>query len=497
MLLDAGRVLAAARHASGRALSADRDKPGSPAQSLEVAFGLLQARERAGLAGMLRQFDGVRAPLQALHPHDGSALAKAVDGLLQHVDDSASSPTLAAAEAAWHRLLEGIEALVLAHGQGRSGAWLALLGAWESADLASQLNSAAAETAVSDMLTAGQWEAYLRERFDEPQLTVSHFRPLPGGFGKQTYLFEVTGQALAGAFVLRRDPHIPVFDNDCHRIDREHAVIAAVHARGFPAPEVVWLDTEHASLPGGDFLVMRKAAGEGGGSVFAATGGISADFSRLLAGVLARLHALPPLPELAGVADSINARRWSLPLQQCVQEYLDEWLALYQSEGHLPSPTVTALLRWVADNVPAGDGQPVLLHGDIGFHNLLLDQGQLTAVLDWEFAHLGDPAEDLAYVRNTIGGMLDWEAFMADYLDQGGQPVDATRLLFHQVWGHLRNATAANLLARKFHDGRVDDLKVAILPNLYIPQFLKAACDLVAQHEALHANPPTGATVHG
>ncbi|MFI6700702.1 phosphotransferase family protein [Streptomyces sp. NPDC050509] len=46
---------------------------------------------------------------------------------------------------------------------------------------------------------------------------------------------------------------------------------------------------------------------------------------------------------------------------------------------------------------PAPDKAPV--HGDFGPHNLLLDPStlQVTAVVDWEFAHPGDPVEDLAW----------------------------------------------------------------------------------------------------
>lgn len=490
MLLSSQNLLGAVRHASAHSFAQDADRPGSLAQSLQISLGLLLARERAGVAGLQRQFASVQAPLQQLRQQHAAdaGLVQAIDILLAQAAEGAALTQLAAAETAWHQLLEAIEELVQRHGRGQAGQWLALLGQWETADLAGQLDGQAPQPAASDIISAEAWQAYLRARFDEPELALLSFSPLPGGFGKQTYLFAVRGRALDGEFVLRRDPHIPVFDNDCHRIDREYAVIAAVHGRGFPAPDVVWLDTEHALLPGGDFLVMRRAAGSGGGSVFAATGSLSEDFSRLLAGILARLHALPALPELDHAADSINARRWAMPLRDCVQAYLDDWLALYRSEGHLPSPTISALLRWVGDNVPDAPGRPVLLHGDIGFHNLLLDDGRLTAVLDWEFAHLGDPAEDLAYVRNTIGPMLDWEAFMAQYREQGGAEVGPERLLFHQVWGQLRNATAANLLARKFHDGRVDDIKIAILPNLYIPQFLQAACALVAEHQALVAD---------
>jgi aminoglycoside phosphotransferase (APT) family kinase protein len=46
----------------------------------------------------------------------------------------------------------------------------------------------------------------------------------------------------------------------------------------------------------------------------------------------------------------------------------------------------------------AGEGQ-VLVHGDYGPQNVLLDPAalQITAVLDWEWSHAGDPIEDLAW----------------------------------------------------------------------------------------------------
>jgi aminoglycoside phosphotransferase len=51
----------------------------------------------------------------------------------------------------------------------------------------------------------------------------------------------------------------------------------------------------------------------------------------------------------------------------------------------------------------AGDGQ-VLVHGDYGPQNVLLDPGalEITAVLDWEWAHAGHPVEDIAWCEWII-----------------------------------------------------------------------------------------------
>ena len=41
--------------------------------------------------------------------------------------------------------------------------------------------------------------------------------------------------------------------------------------------------------------------------------------------------------------------------------------------------------------------EPVVVHGDFRIGNLVVDESGLVGVLDWEFAHLDDPARDLAF----------------------------------------------------------------------------------------------------
>jgi aminoglycoside phosphotransferase (APT) family kinase protein len=163
-----------------------------------------------------------------------------------------------------------------------------------------------------------------------------------------------------------------------------------------------------------------------------------------------------------------------------VRRYLLSWRELFLREPHLPSPAMMALFGWLVDHIPDSTGTPALLHGDIGFHNFLLDDGKLQAVVDWEFGHIGDAAEDLAYVRNTLGGQIDWEAFLKAYQAAGGPPVSPERLHFFQIWGHLRNACASNLVSAKLYARQVDDLKGIVLPHVYIPQFMQAAQALIA-----------------
>jgi aminoglycoside phosphotransferase (APT) family kinase protein len=69
------------------------------------------------------------------------------------------------------------------------------------------------------------------------------------------------------------------------------------------------------------------------------------------------------------------------------------------------------------------EGAPCVVHGDIGAHNLLVHDDRLTAILDWEFSRVGDPAEDLGVARPNVIACMDWDEFLRIYRDAGGRPV--------------------------------------------------------------------------
>lgn len=330
-------------------------------------------------------------------------------------------------------------------------------------------------------VTAERLELYLRDRFADDGLKLVSFGPLPGGYGKETTLFEVEGDALSGGFVMRRDRLAPTMDNDCHRIDREFRVIRAAYEHGFPAPEAVWLDTEHRLLPGGHFLVMTRAPGNSGGDVFSASEQMSDAFTDVLATSLAKLHALPPLTELGTLSEMIAPEYWGMTCAQTTGIYLRQVRDLYLAEMRVPSPAVLGFYEYLLADIPDAPERSVLLHGDVGFHNMIIDEGRLSALVDWEFAHIGDPAEDLAYARNTSEGSLDWDRFMTTYRAAGGIEISPERLHFFRIWGHLRNLTACQLTSSAYEKGYVHDLKLAHVGHSMTPMFLDAISAVIAE----------------
>ena len=85
------------------------------------------------------------------------------------------------------------------------------------------------------------------------------------------------------------------------------------------------------------------------------------------------------------------------PGQELLEEQPEKVL---HAVGQLARRLATIEVSMVAalDATPTGT---VLVHGDFGPQNLLLDPSTVepTALLDWEFAHVGDPVEDVAWAE--------------------------------------------------------------------------------------------------
>lgn len=475
------------------ALHADSNVDGSAAQGITNALLMLANRNAGGRDALCRHVEAVRDVLGQISSDVGAsdaALSDKLRDVIGQCDETINQPSLAAMEERWAGCMAAIQAVMVAMNasatvprQVRQAARSRLV-AWEGAYLQSQgapRDSMGAD-AAAQTITRDKLEAYLRDRFAEPGLTVTSFHPLAGGYGKQTILFDAAGTALDGSFVMRRDIGMrPTVANDCHSIRDEHPVVKAVFDRGFPAPDALWLDTEHRLLPGGDFMIMRRSPGTLPGNIFGARTALPENLTTALAEVMAQLHRLPQLTELGDLTESINADRWGRSKSECTELYIRSWYELYLREVHTPSPALVAIFGWLLDNVPQRGGAPSLIHGDIGFHNFLFHEGRLEVVLDWEFAHLGDPAEELGYVKMSVGSTINWDQMMAAYIAAGGEPVDEATLRYFQIWSYARNAAGGNMLYTMLSSGDIQDLKVSILPVMHIPHFIHAAEALIAE----------------
>src|SRR5436190_1271644 len=111
-----------------------------------------------------------------------------------------------------------------------------------------------------------------------------------------------------------------------------------------------------------------------------------------------------------------------------------------------PHPAIEVGLWWLRENRPPAR-EPVVVHGDFRIGNVAVDAGGLVGVLDWEFAHLDEPARDLAFglVRAwrfgrddlRLGGIGDAEPYLERYNELTGFDVRPEELDYWEVAGNV------------------------------------------------------------
>ena len=225
----------------------------------------------------------------------------------------------------------------------------------------------------------------------------------------------------------------------------EFAILRAVAAAGVTVPEPLWL-CEDASVIGQPFFVMRRCAGAAAARslvVEARQKRFGPALAARLAHELARLHRLRPGD--AGLTD-LGPPPKSPTLAQIAQ--YRRWLA----ELGADAAALSDALDWLALNVP-DQNQTCLIHRDFRSGNFLVDDGNLSAILDWEFAGWGDRNEDIGWFCAACwragaddleaGGLTTRDAFYRAYEAAGGSPVDTDAVAYWEVMAHVRWAIIA------------------------------------------------------
>jgi aminoglycoside phosphotransferase (APT) family kinase protein len=283
--------------------------------------------------------------------------------------------------------------------------------------------------------------------------------------------------------VLRRDLGGVIIADALDR-DSEFAVLRRAYEGGVRVPRPRWLCLD-TGVVGAPFFVMDRLDGESVGRRVVrepALAGARAVLPRQMGEQLAYIHALS--------LDGLDF----LPRPQPGQSPAHR--ALAQAEGQLaaapePHPVLELALRWLRDRAPECD-RPVLVHGDFRVGNLMVAPEGLAGVFDWEFAHVGDPHEDLAWplVRSwrfgqdtlRLGGVGQPEEFFAAYERAGGRCVDLTAVRFWEVVGNLRWATGCITQAQRHLSGQAPSVELASLGRRTAEMELELI-DLIEQAE--------------
>jgi aminoglycoside phosphotransferase (APT) family kinase protein len=308
---------------------------------------------------------------------------------------------------------------------------------WELAIYAHRLTDGGGKGLPSSLFGRDAFEAYLKERWPEWKgLRVTHFAMAPGGFSKFTIMVTTTDEVNGEqALVLRVEPPVKFMELDGMDVRNEFPVVDFAWRAGLPVAQPLWLEGDEGKL-GRRFFVSRRVAGSILGTAKGTDGAIPKDALRMLARTMARIHTTPLDPSSPAIRASHLSRWINYPgLRENSLGLVDYWAGQMRVNGVEGSPILAEAMAWLRANVPDEEAPFSLIHGDVGLHNMMVEDGRLTALLDWENSRIGDPAEDFAMLFAGIGDKIDRADFMAMYREEGGPAISDQRLDWFAVYG--------------------------------------------------------------
>lgn len=277
---------------------------------------------------------------------------------------------------------------------------------------------------------------------------VTDLQRLSGGASRETYSFAAGGRPL----ILQRQRRGGTSD-----MAMEARVLRAAAEAGVPVPALVADATDRRALGAAAFVVER-IDGESIARKLLRDDEYATARTRVAGqcgAILAAVHRIPVavLGDLE-VADPVEGTRTML-------DGLGE-----------PHPAFELALRWLDRNRPVA-GPVAVVHGDFRTGNLLVDAEGVTAVLDWELVHLGDPMEDLGWFcarawrfgadDRPAGGFGSREELWDAYEAAGGAPVDPAAARWWELLATLRWGVICILQASSHWHGITRSMELATI----------------------------------
>ncbi|MGV9947869.1 phosphotransferase family protein [Rhodococcus aetherivorans] len=297
-----------------------------------------------------------------------------------------------------------------------------------------------------------QLRVYLAERIgDDVQVS----EPIRAGAGssRENWLFDaVRGDGTCLPLVLRRDPSASLVETSR---DVEVRVMQALSTSSVPVPQVRWLEESGGPL-GAPFIIMDRVPGRADRHLLRdQTLPLEqrVSIAHQLCDVLADIHAVE-VDTVVGDEDVPEGFPRLSPREQ-----VDHWAAEIERVGREPLPLLRLVRWWLRDHLP-DETDPVLVHGDFRVENVLVERGVLSAVIDWELAHIGSHIEDVAWYLlhryrhdHLIEGSWTRGAFLARYCERSGRAVPEYELKFWGMLGLYKSAAMALAASAAFING--------------------------------------------
>ncbi|MEU2257776.1 phosphotransferase family protein [Nocardia xishanensis] len=301
---------------------------------------------------------------------------------------------------------------------------------------------------------------------------ITGLHRLSAGASRETWALNAAGREL----ILRRDPpEAP----DTAGMAREADCFRACARAGVPVPTLV-AHGDGTDGIGSPYLLMERLDGEALPHRLLRADRWASVRPKLVhqfGEILGRIHAIDPaeLPRLEEIDDPLTLLR--------------ESHAAFGEDRPAMELIFRRLDRTRPEPVPS-----TLVHGDFRNGNLLIDDGGVRAVLDWELAHIGDPREDLGWLcarawrfgeAPEVGGFGSYEELLASYGRATGTDPDPEAVRWWEAYACARWAVFCRIQAERHLGGTEQSVEMAVLGRRMAE----------AEHDALLALGLTGAEV--
>lgn len=317
-------------------------------------------------------------------------------------------------------------------------------------------------------------QSFLTEAWRAP-VEVSAWRRFPSGMSWVTIGFTATVRGESRHLILRLGDPGGLFGP--YRTEPEYVALTTLAAvPGLPIPRALFR-CDDTSVLGAPFVITTRVDGDAPTPWNGAAArdeiervALAAAFSDVLGALHAFEWRCTPLaawaqgltPQDAAVRET---RRWA---QEC---------------GYPPAtlpPAMHYAMRWLEAHAPVAE-RIVVVHGDYRVGNFLRQGGQITAILDWELVHLGDPHEDLAWAglrafspgSKRVGGLVDREEFHRRYSARSGLTVDPAKLSYYEVLMQFKSAAMLLGAMRRVQSGRARDVRMAAMSFQLAPTMME------------------------
>lgn len=316
-------------------------------------------------------------------------------------------------------------------------------------------------------------KSYFQKKIEGAEkLEIHHFKQPSGGWSDEAFIFDVgwetEGQSHQKGFAIRKQNKGGLMRENKNFYQQYKFLDRLSQSCDLPVPGVHWFETDE-SIIGGPFFVMDKLEGESyvpwskEGQQFLKQAHDDGKIPHQFVEFLAKLHLLDY--QKSGFTNDFQAPTG-------IYDYIDNKLAgleeMYYRYLISPDPVMVDALEWLKANKPAAQRYSIV-HNDYRTGNLLYKNNEITGILDWEAAEIGDPMADVAYVCAKSNRMdspllcylLDRKMFLDTYSKLTGLTIDEKVIHYYEVFHQVRFVLISQSAGTSFANGQTKDLRMA------------------------------------